>query len=249
MTPRQQLRSPCFSAGSSQGAVMTVSAGQNSARPCRGPGAARSFDPGAQARPFGVQELVQSLGLPFPCLGPFPGLCGPFFGPGSGRRRSRPAGLLPGSAWPAFAIKDGCSLRPSAACLVKSSAVRCCGQSLAAAAFPLFFLIAIEAQALAHRQLRWHRPEIGRLSPGIHGRVQRPHGHVLGVRALLARSRPKGLATASWKSSCRADSAVRLPISFELDSLPPSCRAAISTCRWLVVSSRWMAAQSTFSAP
>ena len=37
MTPRQQLRSPCFSAGSSQGAVMTVSAGQNSARPAVAP--------------------------------------------------------------------------------------------------------------------------------------------------------------------------------------------------------------------
>ena len=57
---------------------MTVSAGQNSARPCRGPGAARSFDQALKLGLFGVQELVQSLGLPFPCLGPFPGLCGPF---------------------------------------------------------------------------------------------------------------------------------------------------------------------------
>ena len=59
--------------------------------------------------------------------------------------------------------------------------------------FPLLFLVSIQAQPLAHRQLRRHGHELGRLGPGIHGRVQRPHGHVLGVRALLAAQQAEGL--------------------------------------------------------
>ena len=81
MTPRQQLRSPCFSPGSSQGAVMTVSAGQNSARPCRGPGAARSFDPGAQARPFWRPGACPEPGPALPLPRPFSRPLRPVFRP------------------------------------------------------------------------------------------------------------------------------------------------------------------------
>ena len=57
---------------------MTVSAGQNSARPAVAPALLDRSIQALKLGLFGVQELVQSLGLPFPCLGPFPGLCGPF---------------------------------------------------------------------------------------------------------------------------------------------------------------------------
>ena len=187
MTPRQQLRSPCFSAGSSQGAVMTVSAGQNSARPCRGPGAARSFDPGAQARPFWRPGACPEPGPALPLPRPFSRPLRPVFGPGSGL--GGVLGLLDCCPVARGLLCDQGRVQLAPVCRLPGQKLPLCVvvvNRLLPLLFPLFFLIAIEAQALAHRQLRWHRPEIGRLSPGIHGRVQRPHGHVLGVRALLA---------------------------------------------------------------
>ena len=190
--PKPSTGAACRPVFKSDGAVMTVSAGQNSARPCRGPGAARSFDPGAQARLFWPLELVQCLGLPFPCLGSFPGLCGPFF----------PLAGLGGVvcllhccpvARGLLCDQGRCSLRPSAACLVKKLPLGVVVLNrLLPPAFALLFLIAIEAQTLAPWSARVAQAGNRAAQPRHHGRVERPHGHMLGVGALLAAQQPVG---------------------------------------------------------
>ena len=115
----------------SDGVVMTVSAGQNSARPAVAPALLdRSIRRSSSAFwPLGACP-VPGPALPLPR--PFSRPLRPVFGPGSGL--GGVLGLLDCCpvARGLLCDQDGCSLRPSAACLVKSSrcwllcSIACC---------------------------------------------------------------------------------------------------------------------------
>ena len=72
MTPRQQLRSPCFQRGEQSRRSDDRQRGPKLGPSLPWPRRCSIVRSRRLLGLFGVQELVQSLGLPFLCLGPFP---------------------------------------------------------------------------------------------------------------------------------------------------------------------------------